>query len=212
MSAKTASAQARRAARKWLPRFVASFVLLAVAAVVVVWIKLSALPAWYVVGDSARAGQEPPAAAAVGSKTYELRGFHDDFCEDGCRRLPPGIQASRLVVSGDRVEVGLVLSLAEFPVDRLREPDRSRVDQAFSVLPGLRHRKLHIGVSGELSTRDGWLRLGAEPKIVVGDLSLQLDTVASLLDVSPARLRRNIDESFLEGGLRLPRRAQREGS
>lgn len=136
------------------------------------------------------------------AKAHELRGFH--------RRRARGkagesaVRASRARYENGRLHAGVVLDLSKIPKDKLSPKDRGLYDRAVASFPGLTRRDVYVGIEDRPITRDGFLQLGADPEVRVGNLRYPLAKAAAKLGMPAAQMRRELDLELRRLGLVAP--------
>lgn len=116
--------------------------------------------------------------------------------EDGRRALDLAKEV-RTVIDGGRIEIGLLVNLAELPRDELTDKERETVDQVSRFLPFLGSQDLYVGVSGVPLARDGLVTVERDVRIKLAFLSLPIDEMGELLgvDIEPFRQQLFLDLS-----------------
>lgn len=114
--------------------------------------------------------------------------------DDGRRALALSKELRTQIVEG-RVEIGLVVNLAEIPPEDLTEEERERVAQLTRFLPFLKDQDLYIGVSGVPSARQGRVTVDRDVKVKLAFLSLPVEEMGEMFGVDTDPF---LDELFLD--------------
>lgn|GEM_PF-1358180 len=177
------------------------------------------------VGEEAMPPPSPPKSdektkRSSKAKRHELRGFHRGMTkrrkrrkkgpplspaekaarEDAAKKKAKAVRASRAVYEDGHLEVGVILDLSDFPVDKLNEKDRARYERAIKNFPGLTNRDVWVGVEDEAVIMDGYLQLGADAKVRVGKLTYSLAGAAKRLGMKPEQLLREVNRELRRAG------------
>lgn len=143
------------------------------------------------------------APARKKAKAHELRGFHRRRAKG--RAAETAVKASRARYEDGRLEAGVIVDLSKVPHERLSAKDRALYERAIDNFPGLTSRDVYVGIEDRPIERDGFLQLGAEPTVRVGNLRYPLAKAAAKLGFTPERLRKELDRELRRMGMRPPR-------
>ena len=136
------------------------------------------------------------------AKAHELRGFHHHRARGKAGET--AVKASRARYEDGRLEAGVIMDLSKVPRERLSAKDRALYERAVDNFPGLTKRDVYVGIEDRPVERDGFLQLGAEPKVRVGNLRYSLASAASKLGFTPQRLRSELDRELRRLGMKAP--------
>ncbi len=158
---------------------------------------------WEPAGPPAPTGAEPPtdASAPAESSTPDakqkprrrvMKNFHlKAVAKDPV--LQKATRSSRAEFHDGRLEAGAVLDMKRIDKKALSKDNRQFFDRAAKAFPPLRNEQVYLALEDEPVTRDGYLQLGPNPSVKIGNLSYSLDGAARRLGMSPKALRREID-------------------
>jgi hypothetical protein len=135
------------------------------------------------------------------AKAHELRGFHH---QSRAKAGKTAVKASRARYEDGRLEAGVIMDLSKVPRERLSAKDRALYERAVDNFPGLTKRDVYVGIEDRPVERDGFLQLGPEPKVRVGNLRYSLSSAAAKLGFTPERLRGELDRELRRLGMKAP--------
>ena len=133
------------------------------------------------------------------ARSHEMRGFHRARPKKAAG--DKAIKASRAHYQDGELEVGAIVDLSRIPKDKLSPRDQDMYDRAVRNFPGLTKRDVYVGVEDHPVTRDGYLQLGPNPTVRVGNLRYPLAKAADKLGMSESKLRRDVDRELRRMGM-----------
>lgn len=153
---------------------------------------------WVVVPEAGERAQPPTTEvpAPKRAKRRVLRNFHlRSAAKNPAARK--AVRASRAVYEDGRLEAGLVINVSEIDRGKLKKADREFYERALEAFPSLKNRDVYVGIEDEPSTADGYLQLGPDTQVRIGDLRYSLNRVARKLGLSRAKVRKQINAEFV---------------
>lgn len=153
---------------------------------------------WVVVPDEdeAPAGEAPTKKTPSKKRRRELRNFHLRSAA-GNAATRDAVRASRAVYEDGKIEAGVVISVKEIDLDKLKKNDREFYRRALKAFPTLKRRDVYVGIEDEPSSKDGYLQLGPRTRVRIGDLRYSLAKVASKLGIEQSKVRKQINREFV---------------
>lgn len=196
-------------------------VLLLVAAGVVYYLfsRVTALPDWYTAEVAAGSAAEPepavtpggalqwvdaPSKAGEPNKAKVLRNFHKRAAAKN-PEVAKVIKSSRASFENGVLEMGVVADLRNLPKDKLRQDQADFFKKVHDTFPSATDREVYIGVQDPAPVMNGGhIQLGPDAKLVVGNLSYDLDSAAGKLGMPAAALRKQFDDQIQALGVNPP--------
>lgn len=156
---------------------------------------------WVVVPDEA-ADAHHEAAPGGGrgdtksAKRRQLRNFHLRTAA-GNQATRDAIRASRATYEDGQLDAGVVINVSKIDRSKLKKGDREFYQRVLEAFPRLRGRDVYIGIEDQPTSAGGYLQLGPETRVRVGELDYSLRRVARKLGLSEAKVREQIDAEFV---------------
>lgn len=213
--------------RTWLIRILMVFGAIAAAIVALgalFWQQATALPEWYRapvrVSDQLEPSDRPTVEQQVATlqervraqlrqplgSPVELRLTADELsmvlAHEILRTRPADnpVRGVHFTVDRDYVWGSLVLDLQQLSQTQMAPDERAMLQRVLPVIPGGNQKNIAITVRGRPQVRDGYLTVGRDLKIKVGNVDLTLGAIANQLGTSEVTLQNAINR-----GLRFPR-------
>lgn len=150
---------------------------------------------------------EPPLPAVEapppsGTPTHEVTLDADTFNEFVVSAIPqtsqsevifPAIKAINTAIEQGQVKTGLVVNMAELPLEQLPEQTRSHLEQALKTFPFLKDQEVYLGIVGQPRLESGRVLLGEDAKVQVGGLTLDLADAAERIGLPVETLESKIN-------------------
>ena len=111
--------------------------------------------------------------------------------EDGRRALELSKELKTEIVDG-RIEVGLVVNLAEIPPEELTADEREAVAKVTRYLPFLEDQDLYVGVSGVPAVEGGKVTVDRDVQIKLAFLSLPIRQMGEMFGVDTEPFRQQL--------------------
>ncbi len=112
-------------------------------------------------------------------------------------------QGFQTTIADGRLKTGVVIRLADLPLEQLNPEERAWIQQAISVVPGLANQQMFLGIEGNPIVQDGQLRLGEAVSVKVGGMSLPLSAIAQQFGLSPSDLEQGINQGLQAQGIEI---------
>jgi len=117
--------------------------------------------------------------------------------------LSKAVRGVKTEIQNGKLESGMVVNLADLPVDKLSTGKQATIARVLKEFPVLGDRPVYIGIEGEPSVQNGQVVLGDRTRIKVGDLSLSVSEAAQRLGVSEAKILQFINAGLQMGELQV---------
>jgi hypothetical protein len=183
-------------------------VVLAAAGIYAAWRQVTRLPDWYSEPDAGLAAadeppaDEPPGEIRRGGGRVELDERRlNDLLIRGLDEHPNGRQvrraakAVRASIHGDRLELGVVTSLAALAAAAENRRESEVVRRVERFAPWLRGRDFYLAARGTPRARNGHLFFGRDVELVLGGVGF---------DAADTAARLGVPRSELDAGAELP--------
>lgn len=108
-----------------------------------------------------------------------------------------------LTIRNGTVEGGARVSLADIPTDQLGERERTALESATSLIPGLGDRDIYVGVVGRPRAENGEIKLGDDLTLKLGRLNLPFSQISSRLGVPVDSIEQEINRQLQSQGIQI---------
>ncbi|MGJ3252803.1 MAG: hypothetical protein ACFE0J_16975 [Elainellaceae cyanobacterium] len=117
--------------------------------------------------------------------------------------LLAGADDFSLTIRNGTVEGGTRVSLADIPTDQLGERERTALESATSLIPGLGNRDIYVGVVGRPRVENGEIKLGDDLTLKLGRLNLPFSQISSRLGVPVDSIEQEINRQLQSRGIQI---------
>ncbi|MGJ3249401.1 MAG: hypothetical protein ACFE0I_25425 [Elainellaceae cyanobacterium] len=117
--------------------------------------------------------------------------------------LLAGADDFSLTIRNGTVEGGARVSLADIPIDQLGERERTALESATSLIPGLGNRDIYVGVVGRPRAENGEIKLGDDLTLKLGRLNLPFSQISSRLGVPVDSIEQEINRQLQSQGIQI---------
>ena len=155
---------------------------------------------WSVIPDATKGAPKKASDSSATAKRKrgkrEMRNFHlrSGASSKAARKA---FRASRATMEDGQLEAGVVINVGKADRKELNRKEREFFDRLKKAFPPLANRDVYVALEDEpVVGPDGFLQLGPNPKIRVGDLSYSLNALAKKLGMNASAIRRDVNGEF----------------
>ncbi len=112
-------------------------------------------------------------------------------------------QGLRAIIGDDQLQAGVVVNLADLPIQDLPIEAQKTLQQAFDSLPMLKDRELYVGITGNPRVENGQLVLGDNTRLQAGGMQLSIPELARMTGLSPDQITEQVNAALPQLGITL---------
>jgi len=129
--------------------------------------------------------------------------FTSELTRKTATKLGSAVKGINTTIKEGRVESGAVVNLAEVPLEQLSQGERSTLTKVIAAFPDLKQRTVYVGIEGKPIVQNGQVRLDANTRLRLGDLSFTPEQIAQRLGVPENKVRQQIELELKLGRLKV---------
>jgi hypothetical protein len=159
---------------------------------------------WSVIPDAPTSDAAPKSSPKKKKGRREMRNFHlrSGASSKAARKA---FRASRATMEDGKLEAGVVVNVSKVDRKELSGKEKEFFKRLKKAFPPLAKRDVYVALEDEPVTGpDGFLQLGPNPHVRVGELSYSLKSLAKKLGLNQSSIRKDINAEFRRLKVRDP--------